>query len=146
MYRSLFRMAKLIYEVIVEAGKKRSKAEKVECLKQNESWALKDILRGTYDDAVQWLVPVGAPPYTPNKEESTPSNLIRQNTQFRYLVDSPDARNVLKAKRENIYIRLLESIHPLDAEIVINMVSKKSIKGISKSVVQEAYPGLIQKG
>jgi hypothetical protein len=139
-------MAKLIYEVIVEAGKKRSKAEKVECLKQNESWALKDILRGTYDDAVQWLVPVGAPPYTPNKEESTPSNLIRQNTQFKYLVDSPDARNVLKAKRENIYIRLLESIHPLDAEIVINMVSKKSIKGISKSVVQEAYPGLIQKG
>jgi hypothetical protein len=139
-------MAKLIYEVIVEAGKKRSKAEKVECLKQNESWALKDILRGTYDDAIQWLVPAGAPPYTPNKEESTPSNLIRQNTQFRYLVDSPDARNVLKAKRENIYIRLLESIHPLDAEIVINMVSKKSIKGISKSVVQEAYPGLIQKG
>ncbi len=139
-------MAKLIYEVIVEAGKKRSKAEKVECLKQNESWALKDILRGTYDDAIQWLVPAGAPPYTPNKEESTPSNLIRQNTQFRYLVDSSDARNVLKAKRENIYIRLLESIHPLDAEIVINMVSKKSIKGISKSVVQEAYPGLIQKG
>lgn len=139
-------MAKLIHEVIVEAGKKRSKAEKVECLKQNESWALKDILRGTYDDAVQWLVPVGAPPYAPNKEESTPSNLIRQNTQFRYLVDSPDSRKVLKAKRENIYIRLLESIHPLDAEIVINMVSKKSIKGISKSVVQEAYPGLIQKG
>jgi len=139
-------MAKLIHEVIVEAGKKRSKAEKVECLKQNESWALKDILRGTYDDAVQWLVPEGAPPYTPNKEESTPSNLIRQNTQFKYLVDSRDARNVLKAKRENIYIRLLESIHPLDAEIVINMVSKKSIKGISKTVVQEAYPGLIQKG
>ena len=139
-------MAKLIHEVIVEAGKKRSKAEKVECLKHNESWALKDILRGTYDDAVQWLVPEGAPPYTPNKEESTPSNLIRQNTQFKYLVDSRDARNVLKAKRENIYIRLLESIHPLDAEIVINMVSKKSIKGISKTVVQEAYPGLIQKG
>lgn len=139
-------MAKLIHEIIVEAGKKRSKAEKVECLKQNESWALKDILRGTYDDAVQWLIPEGTPPYTPNKEESTPSNLIRQNTQFRYLVDSPDARNVLKAKRENIYIRLLESIHPLDAEIVINMVSKKAIKGISKAVVQEAYPGLIQKG
>ena len=139
-------MVKLIHEVIVEAGKKRSKAEKVECLKQNESWALKDILRGTYDDAVQWLVPEGTPPYTPNKEESTPSNLIRQNTQFRYLVDSPDSRKVLKAKRENIYIRLLESIHPLDAEIVINMVSKKSIKGISKAVVQEAYPGLIQKG
>jgi len=139
-------MAKLIHEVIVEAGKKRSKAEKVECLKQNESWALKDILRGTYDDAVQWLVPEGTPPYTPNKEESTPSNLIRQNTQFRYLVDSPDSRKVLKAKRENIYIRLLESIHPLDAEIVIKMVSKKSIKGISKAVVQEAYPGLIQKG
>ena len=139
-------MAKLIHEVIVEAGKKRSKAEKIECLKQNESWALKDILRGTYDDAVQWLIPEGTPPYTPNKEESTPSNLIRQNTQFKYLVDSRDARNVLKAKRENIYIRLLESIHPLDAEIVINMVSKKAIKGISKAVVQEAYPGLIQKG
>ena len=61
-------------------------------------------------------------------------------------MDSPDARNVLKAKRESIYIRLLESIHPLDAKVVINMVSKKAIKGISKAVVQEAYPGLIQKG
>lgn len=139
-------MAKLIYEIIETAGKKRSKAEKIEYLRQHESWALKDILRGTYDDAVQWVVPVGTPPYTPNKEESTPSNLLRQNTQFRYLVDTPDSRNVLKAKRENIYIRLLESIHPLDAKIVINMVSKKSIKGITKAVVQEAYPGLIQKG
>jgi len=139
-------MAKLIYEVIEEAGKKRTKAEKIEYLRANESWALKDVLRGTYDDAVQWLVPKGEPPYTPNKEESTPSNLLRQNTQFRYIVDTPDSRGVLKAKRENIYIRLLESIHPLDAKVVINMVSKKSIKGISKTVVQEAYPGLIQKG
>lgn len=137
-------MTKLIYEVLDAVGKAKTKKEKVELLQQNESWALKDILRGTYDDAIQWLLPEGKPPFTPAGKH-VPSNLIRQNTQFKHFVKGGSGESMLKAKREKIYITLLESIHPQDAELVISMVSKQSIKGITKEVVKEAFPNLIAK-
>jgi hypothetical protein len=46
-------------------------------------------------------------------------------------------------KREKIYIAILESIHPEDAEVVTNMVNKKKLKGITEKVVKEAFPNLI---
>tara|TARA_B110000444_G_C18573732_1_gene470639 strand:- start:522 stop:686 length:165 start_codon:yes stop_codon:yes gene_type:complete len=46
-------------------------------------------------------------------------------------------------KREKIFLSILEGVHPKDAEIVINMVNKKPIEGISKPIVEEAFPGLI---
>ena len=46
-----------VYEVLEKASKARKKEQKIKILKDNESWALKDILRGTYDSKVQWLLP-----------------------------------------------------------------------------------------
>ena len=40
---------KLIYEVIELVSKAKKKDEKIKILKEHESWALKDILRGTLD-------------------------------------------------------------------------------------------------
>ena len=36
-------------------------------------------------------------------------------------------------------------VHPKDAELVISMISKQSITGVTKAVVMEAFPGLIHK-
>ena len=48
-------------------------------------------------------------------------------------------------KREKVYLGLLESIHPKDAEIVVKMVNKKlSIPKITEKVVKEAFPNLIK--
>lgn len=138
-------MTKLVYEVIQEASQKKTKKDKVEVLKSNESWALKDILRGTFDDKISWLVPEGTPPYTPSQDHNSSSSLLRQNVQFAYFVKGGKGEKMMKAKREQIYITLLESIHPKDAELVIAMVSKKfPYKGITKDIVKEAFPGLIQ--
>lgn len=138
-------MVKLVYEVIEEASKKKTKAEKIEVLRSNESWALKDILRGTFDEKVSWLIPEGKPPYTPSDDHNTSSNLLRQNVQFSYFVKGGKGENMMKAKREKIYITLLESIHPKDAELVIGMIGKTPpFKGITKKLVQEAFPGLIK--
>ena len=38
-------MYKLIFEIIEETQKAKSKADKIKVLKDNESWGLKDILR-----------------------------------------------------------------------------------------------------
>ncbi len=138
-------MVKLIHEVIQETSEKKTKKEKLDFLKANESWALKDVLRGAFDESVTWLVPAGAPPYTPSQGHNSSSNLLRQNTQFSYFVKGGKGDRIMKPKREQIYITLLESIHPKDAELVIAMVSKKlPHKGITKELVKEAFPNLIR--
>lgn len=137
-------MTKLIYEVIEEAVGKKTKAEKIQVLRANESWALKDVLRGTLDDTVGWLIPDGEPPYTPSQDHNASSSLLRQNVQFAYFAKGGKGEQVTKVKREQIFIILLESIHPKDANLVIGMIGKKAPKGITKKLVEEAFPGLIK--
>lgn len=139
-------MAKMIHEVLEEARKKRSKADKIEVLRSNESWALKDILRGTFDETIQWTIPTGEPPYTPNQSNSAPGNLLRENTKFAYFVKGGKGDKMMKAKREQIFIGVLEAIDPEDAKLVIGMINKKMpVSGITKNMVMEAFPGLIRK-
>lgn len=135
----------LIYEILEAAGKARSKAEKIEILKSHDSWALRDVLRATYDLKVEFLIPDGEPPYTPNRPESVPTNLLRKNVDFKYIVKGGIREDMPSFKREKIYIGLLESIHPEDAKVVINMVNrKKPGNGITEKVVKEAFPSLIK--
>jgi len=133
----------LIYEILEAAGKARSKAEKIKILKDHDSWALRDVLRASYDLKVEFLIPDGEPPYTPNKPESIPSNLLRKNVDFKYIIKGGIREDMPSFKREKIYIGLLESIHPEDAKVVINMVNrKKPGNGITEKVVKEAFPNL----
>ena len=56
-------MKQYVFEVIEEAAKQRSRDDKVKVLKSNETWALKDIIRGSMDSKVEWNLPEGSPPY-----------------------------------------------------------------------------------
>ena len=38
---------------------------------------------------------------------------------------------------------MLESVHPKDAELLIDMINKKTPEGLSKPIVDEAFPGLL---
>ena len=43
-----------------------------------------------------------------------------------------------------MFIGILESVHPQDAEVLIDMVAKKtSAKGLTEKVVREAVPNLL---
>jgi len=137
-------MAKYILEVLEEAQKKRTKAEKIEVLKKNESWALKDVLRGTFDSIVQWELPEGTPPYTASEPHNHPTNLLRENTKFAYFVKGGKSGQMPKFKRERLFIGVLEGIHPEDAKVVIDMINKKPPKYITRPIVEEAFPGLLK--
>ena len=65
-------MKQYVYEVLQEASKKTSETDKVKVLRDNESWALKDILRGTLDSTVEWNLPEGEPPYTKSDGQIMP--------------------------------------------------------------------------
>lgn len=135
---------KYVYEAIEEVQKAKTKADKVKKLKKNDSWALKDILRGTYDSTVKWLLPPGEPPYTPNDGHNAPSNLLKRNKEFAYFAKGGPGGKLPAYKREKIFIGLIESIDPKDARLVISMINKEKLKGITRPVIEEAFPGLLQ--
>ena len=139
-------MKRYIHEVLTECVKKRAKADKIKVLQDNDSWALRDVLRGAMDSTVQWDLPPGAPPYTPNKPESVPSNLLKENVKFKYFIKNGPGKDLMNVKREKIFIGLLESIHPEDAKLVIKVIQKETplVKGLTRPVVEEAFPGLLK--
>ena len=134
-----------VFEILEEFEKQKNKKDRVAVLqKYSNVPALKDVLRGTFDDSLEFLLPEGKPPYTPNIPESVPSTLLKKHKEFGYFVkggaDQP------QYKRENIFIRLLESIHSQDAEVVLSMVNKTSpVKFLTKNLIEETFPNLIVK-
>ena len=134
-----------VFEILEEFEKATNKAQRKEVLlKYSDVTALLDILRGTFDDALEFNLPKGRPPFTPNLPESVPSSLHRKHRDFGYFVKGAVADSMPAWKRERMFIQMLESIHPSDAELVLSMVEKKSpVKFLTKKLVQEAFPKLI---
>jgi len=136
-----------VFEILEEFSKSKNKKSRLEVLsKYSDVQALKDVLRGTFDDSLEFLLPEGKPPFTPNNERSVPSTLLRGHKMFGIFVNGGPGTDLRAHKRENKFIELLESIHPKDADLVLSMVEKKSpIKFLTKKLVQEAFPDLIRK-
>jgi len=137
-------MALLPFEVFEKLNEAKNKKERVALLKQHESWALKDIIRGAMDSTIKWNLPGGTPPYTAAEEQSVPSSLLRENKKFIYFVRGGKGDSLPAFKRERIFIGILEGIHPKDAELVINMVNKVTPKPLTRPIVNEAFPGLLK--
>jgi hypothetical protein len=135
---------KLIYEVLQLVSKAKTKKDKIAILKEHESWALKDIIRGSMDSNIIWNLPLGAPPYTPSPEHSAPANLHRENMRFKYFVTGGEGDRLPAVKREQIFIGILEGIDPNDAELVVDMINKKPPAGVTRAIVNEAFPGLLK--
>jgi hypothetical protein len=137
-------MKKFVYEILEEISSKKKKTERIKILKDNESWALKDIIRGSMDKTVKWNLPEGDPPYTPSEEHNAPTNLIREHKKFRYFIKGGTGDQMIAPKRENIFIGLIEGVHPEDAKLIVDMINKRVPKGITREIVQEAFPGLLK--
>lgn len=133
-----------VYEVFELFEKAKTRKDKIEVLKANETWALKDILKGALDPKIEWLLPKGEVPYTACEEHNAPSTLLRKNQDFRYVVKGGGGEKMPSFKREKIFLGIVESIHPKDAELVCAMINKKlPVKGLTVKLVQEAFPGLL---
>ena len=139
-------VTKYTFEIFEEVEKAKTKEDKAAILKQYDTPAVKNVLVGTFDEAIEWNLPEGVPPYQPADERSTANSFTRQLDQLRYFVKGSKGDDLVKMKRESMFIRLLESIHPKDAELVLKMVAKKTpAKGLTKALVKEVFPNLIRK-
>ena len=80
-------VTKRIHEVIDLVSTAKTKDEKINILKQNESQALKDVLVGAYHSNIEWNLPPGRPPFEASQERSVPTNLLKQTRKFNDLIN-----------------------------------------------------------
>ena len=137
-----------IHEILTRVGTRKTKEERMEVLKEYNCLALRDVLKGGFDDSIQFLLPEGEPPYEPAPEMNPPSSLYKMSKQFRYFAIGGPGEQLPRARVEQMFIRVLESIHPKDAELVIAVKDKQlagRYRGLSKKLVEETFPTLIAK-
>jgi hypothetical protein len=135
-----------VWEVFDRVSKTKSRKDKITLLRQHNIMPVRDVLQGTYDPNIQWNLPGGTPPYTPNEVDApSPSSIRRQHMKFKYFVKGLlQSDNLNKIKRERMFIDMLESVPPQEAEILINMINKNPpVKGLTVKLVKEAFPDLI---
>lgn len=128
-------------------GKELHKA-RVAYLQQKSSPALKDVLRINFDEAVVSLLPAGEPPYRkdPAPAGMNYATLHKSFRKFKYFFNT--GLQLDQGRREKLFIDLLESLHVSESEMLILAKDRKlydKYKGLTLKVVQDAFPGLIQK-
>lgn len=132
-----------VAEILEKVSKLKSEEEKIALLRANNTVALQTILKGAFDPGIIWELPEGVPPYKPN-------DLVDQQHRFyaecrkMYLFIKGGHNNLTPLKRERLYIELLESIDPADANLLIAIKDKKMpYTGITLKLINKAIPGLI---
>lgn len=135
-------MKLLISEVIKKASNAKTKAEKIKILKENNSQALRSILKWNFDSNIFSDLPDGEVPYNKNDAPiGTEHTVLEREARglWRFI---KGANTLSRMKREQLFIQLLEGLHESEAEIVC-LVKDKELQSkfrITHAVVKEAFP------
>ncbi len=130
-------------EIVTKATEQPTKQDKIDWLQKNESVPLKTVLRFMYDPTIEFLIPDSPPPWKKNGYIDVEGMLFKEARRLRIFVKGGGYDNLDQNKREQLFISLLEDIDDNDAELLVKMIAQKPLKGLSRAVVQEAFPGLI---
>ena len=127
------------------ASKQRSKAKKIEILKEYETDALKSIFIWNFDETVISMVPDGEVPYNKNEVPvGTDHTSLRREWKHLYNFVKGGNDGLSNIRRETMFIQMLEGLHPEEAEIICLVKDKKLAEKykITYDVVKQAYPDI----
>ena len=136
----------MISEVLQKAHNAKTKAKKVEILKDNNTTALRSLFVINYDDSLTPRVPLGEDvPYRKNDAPiGTEHTLLEKEAikLYRFFKGGDDTLPNMKV--ENMFIQMLEGLHADEAEVVIKAINKTLHKKyrITHAVVKEAFPSI----
>ena len=137
------------HEILELVNKQRSKAKKIDILREYENDALKALFIWNFDQSVISLLPDGHVPY---KENEVPvgtdhTSLRREYKQLYHFVKGGND-GLSSLRRETMFIQMLEGLHPEEAKILCLVKDKElqSQYNITKDIVSEAYPDITWGG
>ena len=132
-----------IAEFLEKVSKLKKREEKIAALKYNDSFQIRTILQGVFDPRIVWVLPEGTPPYTPSALVDQENVLINDCRKLIYFIEG-GSPNLKQARRETMFIEMLEAVSPADAKLLCSIKEKKlPFKGITADIVQEAFPDLL---
>lgn len=135
-----------LHEIFTKVAEAKTREDKSKMLKHYDTPHVRYFLKGAFDDSIEWLVPKGAPPYkenTPKECDHVRKHIIKR---FKFFVKG-GPRVKSETQREVMFIRLLESIDPEDAKLIILCKDREfagKYKGLTKKLVSDTFPGLIK--
>ena len=137
-------MQLLMNEVLQKVSNAKTKAQKIKLLRDLNSPALRAVLIANFDESVISMLPDGDVPYKPNDapEETEHTKLVQEYRKL-YLFFKGGA-NISQARRETLFIQLLEGLHAKEAEVLSLVKDKKIGKRwkITRQCVEEAFPNI----
>ena len=136
-----------IHEILELVSEQRTKAKRVDILKEYRDDSLTAVLIWNFDDRVQSAIPDGQVPY---KENEVPvgtdhTSLRREWKQlYHFIKGGNDTLSTLR--RESMFIQLLEGLHPKEAEIIC-LIKDKELESVypkvTLDVVKQAFPDIV---
>ena len=133
----------LMSEILDKVAKAKTKAKKIELLRQHNTDALRMVLKSSFDPRIEWELPEGDVPYTVNEApEGTEHNMLIHEARTLYHYIKGGNPKLTQNRRENMFIQLLEGLHQSEAEIIVAAKDKglhRKYKGLSANVVREAF-------
>lgn len=137
---------KLLWEVFDEFEKRESREDKIAVLRFNQTFALKNVLKGTFDPNIEFVFEK-VPFYTPSDApDGMGYTTIHQEINRAYIFEKNNPKvspNLSMERKQVLLIQILEALEKREAEIFMNMLLKKQVvKGLDADLVKEAFPGL----
>ena len=134
-----------VHEILELVDSQRTKAKKIEILREYDDMALKAILIWNFDPTAISVLPEGPVPY---KENEVPigtdhTSLRREWKNLYHFVKGGNDR-LSAIRRETMFVQMLEGLHPEEAKIVC-LVKDKDLESkykITYDIVQKAYPDI----
>ena len=137
-------MKLLISEVIKKASNAKTKAEKIKILQDNNSQALRSVLKWNFEPKIISDIPEGEVPFKRNDAPiGTEHTMLEREAKnlWRFI---KGANSLARFKREQLFIQMLEGLHESEADIICLVKDKQLQKKyrITKAVVTSAFPNI----
>ena len=130
-------------EILDKVHKAKTKEKKIQILRENDTNALRMILKSSFDPKIEWMMPEGEVPYIPNDVPAgTEHTRLATESRKLYRFVRGGDNEISQMAREKLFIQMLEGLHDSEAKLVVNAKDKKLhqiYKGLSAAVVKEAF-------
>jgi len=133
----------LISEILRKVNNAKTKAEKSELLNKYNSQALRSLFIWNFDESITSAIPEGDVPFTKNMapEGTDHTRLENEGRKFFYFIKG--ASTISQSKREQIFLGMIESLHPDEAEVLCLVKDKnlqKKFTRVSRALIEETFP------
>ena len=133
----------LLTEILQKVSSAKTKKEKVELLQEYNSQGLRSLLIINFDDSLEFLLPEGEVPFTPNDAPAgTEHTRLTQEYKGLYRFFKGGDASIKGMRREQLFVQLLEGLHEDEANMLVSACNKdlQSKYRVTKAVVAEAFP------